>query len=272
LSAVTGDVGKNLNTGNNKRITWNVLADLEKLTGSRIVFEVRARTPSDLGIEMVFVEGGTFTMGCTGEQSDCEDNEKPTHQVTLSDFCIGKYEVTQKQWREIMGNNPSYFKNCDDCPVENISWDDAQEFIKILNQKTGKTYRLPTEAEWEYAARGGASASSATAKYAGSSNYDEVAWYDINSGSKTHPVGQKKPNELGIYDMSGNVWEWCNDRDGNYSRGSQTNPQGPSSGSLRVLRGGGWAGNARRCRVSNRKYYILDCRFDNRGFRLALVP
>nr|NQU90486.1 formylglycine-generating enzyme family protein [Bacteroidota bacterium] len=225
--------------------------------------------------EMVFVKGGTFTMGCTSEQSDCGDEEKPVHQVTVSDFYIGKYEVTQKQWREVMGasaalSNPSYFKNCDDCPVEQVSWNDVQEFIKKLNQLTGKNYRLPTEAEWEYAARGGVSASSTT--NAGSNNLAEVGWYGDNSGSKTHPVGQKKSNELGIYDMSGNVWEWCSDWNGSYSSSSQTNPKGPSTGSLRVIRGGSWYVSARYCRVALRYFSTPGFRGNYNGFRMVIAP
>jgi formylglycine-generating enzyme required for sulfatase activity len=233
---------------------------------------VNTTTSAD-GIEMVFIKGGTFNMGCTSEQSDCDDDEKPTHQVTVSDFYIGKYEVTQKQWHDVMGSNPSNFSGCDDCPVEKVSWNDVQEFIKKLNQKTGKKYRLPTEAEWEYTARGGVETLHATSQqYAGSNNIDEVAWYTSNSGSKTHPVGQKKPNALGIYDMTGNVWEWCSDWYGNYSGGSQTNPQGATSGSYRVLRGGGWYYVARYCRVSDGISDGPGYRSSCSGFRLALVP
>ncbi|HZK08742.1 MAG TPA: SUMF1/EgtB/PvdO family nonheme iron enzyme [Bacteroidales bacterium] len=242
------------------------------------------------GLEMILVTGGTFTMGCASEQGDCETDEKPTHQVTVSDFYIGKYEVSQEQWREVMGastsfgsahqpalSSPSYFKDCDDCPVEMVSWDDVQEFIKKLNQKTGKEYRLPTEAEWEYASRGGAKSDversrNADFKYAGSNNIDEVAWYDGNSGSKTHQVGLKKPNELDIHDMSGNVWEWCSDWYGNYSSGSQTNPQGSSSGSYRVLRGGSWSNLAGDCRVPIRIDGTPDGRYHDGGFRLACSP
>jgi formylglycine-generating enzyme required for sulfatase activity len=226
-------------------------------------------TFGNLNLEMVFVKGGTFTMGCTSEQSDCSHNEKPTHQVKVSDFSIGKYEVTQKQWQSIMGNNPSHFKG-DNLPVETVSWDDIQEFIQKLNQKTGKKYRLPTEAEWEYAARGGSTSSPTL--YSGSNNIDEVAWHSGNSGSKTHPVGQKKLNKLGIYDMSGNVWEWCSDWYGDYKSGSQSNPQGPSSGSSRMARGGCWGSDPQYCRVSIR-YNGNSCDRDyDVGFRLVLVP
>lgn len=220
------------------------------------------------GIDMVFVNGGTFTMGATAEQdTDAAIDEEPTHSVKLSDFYIGKYEVTQAQWRAVMGTNPSYFKG-DNLPVEWVSWNDIQEFIKKLNAQTGKRFRLPIEAEWEYAARGGSK--SKGYKYCGSNNIDDVAWYRSNSSSKTHPVGQKTPNELGIYDMSGNVGEWCQDLYGYYSSEAQTNPTGPSSGSDRVLRGGGWCNGARFCRVSDRKINFPDYRASNYGFRLVL--
>jgi formylglycine-generating enzyme required for sulfatase activity len=178
-------------------------------------------------IPLVYVAGGTFTTGCTSEQgSDCDDDEKPAHQVTLSGFYIGRYEATQAQWKVVMGSNPSSFKG-DNLPVENVSWDDVQEFIRRLNQKTGRQYRLPAEAEWEYAARGGAQ--SRGYKYSGSHTASEEAWFGDNSGRKTHPAGQKKANELGLYDMSGNVYEWCSDWMGAYSNSSQTNPRGASS-------------------------------------------
>ena len=222
------------------------------------------------GFDMVFVKGGTFTMGATAEQgSDAYDWEKPTHSVTVSDYYIGKYEVTQAQWRAVMGSNPSKFTG-DNNPVEKVSWNDIQEFIKKLNAQTGKRFRLPTEAEWEYAARGGNQ--SKGYKYSGSNNISEVAWYGGNSSSKTHPVGQKAPNELGIYDMTGNVDEWCQDWYGSYSRSSQTNPKGPSSGSSRVLRGGNWDGGARFCCVSNRDFRNPSTRSNHVGFRLVLEP
>lgn len=218
---------------------------------------------------MVYVEGGTFTMGATSEQgSDAESDEKPAHQVTLSSFSIGKYEVTQEEWQAVMGSNPSNFKGSKR-PVENVSWEDCQDFIRKLNQLTGKRFHLPTEAEWEYAARGGNR--SRGYKYAGGDNLGSVAWYDDNSGDETHPVGQKSPNELGLYDMSGNVWEWCQDRFGSYSSSSQTNPTGPNSGSDRVLRGGSWLDYAWFCRSSYRSNFGTPSYRNYRlGLRLAL--
>ena len=218
--------------------------------------------------EMVRVEGGTFTMGATPEQgSYVDDDESPTHQVTLSSYMIGKTEVTQELWEAVMGSNPSHFKGSN-LPVEEVSWEDCQEFITKLNALTGKNFRLPTEAEWEFAARGGNN--SRGYKYSGSNTLSNVAWYDDNSGSQTHPVGTKSPNELGIYDMSGNVWEWCSDWYGNYSSSSQYNPTGSISGSRSVFRGGSWFSNARFCRVSNRDDYYPTYRDNNLGLRLAL--
>jgi len=215
-------------------------------------------------IQMIFIEGGTFTMGCTSEQgNDCFNWEKPAHQVTVNGFYIGKYEVTQAQWRAIMGNNSSYFKG-DNLPVEVVSWNDIQEFIRKLNAQTGKQYRLPTEAEWEFAARGGNR--SQGYKYSGSNTVGNVAWYDGNSG-RTHAVGSKSANELGIYDMSGNVWEWCSDWYGDYSSNAQTNPEGPSTGSYRMIRGGSW--NTSPMRVSNRFNSMPGDLCNSLGFRLA---
>ena len=216
---------------------------------------------------MVRVDGGTFTMGATSEQgSEAESDEKPAHQVTLSSFSIGKYEVTQEEWEAVMGSNPSYFKG-KKLPVENVSWDDCQKFIRKLNQLTGKHFRLPTEAEWEYAARGGNK--SRGYKYPGGNDIGSVAWYSGNSGSMTHDVGQKQANELGLYDLSGNVWEWCQDWYGDYSSSSQTNPTGSSSGSYRVYRGGSWIDDAGYCRVSNRSGGTPVYRGNGLGLRLA---
>jgi len=207
-------------------------------------------------------------MGCTSEQNDCFDNEKPVHTVTVSSFYIGKYEVTQKQWKAVMGNNPSHFKG-DNLPVESVNWYDIQEFLKRLNAATGQHYRLPTEAEWEYAARGGVK--SKGYKYAGSNNIDEVAWYRKNSGHKTHPTGTKQPNELGLYDMSGNVLEWCSDWYGEnyYSISPQSNPQGTLDGTYRIMRGGSWGFDAFYCRVAYRHEYNPGITDDNVGFRIV---
>ena len=244
--------------------------------------------------EMVKVEGGTFTMGATAEQgSDYDSDELPTHQVTLSDYYIGKYEVTQQLWEYVMsysgtcadgssmsayasdvwlGSDPSSSYGVGDYyPAYYVSYYDIVDiFLPRLNKITGRTYRLPTEAEWEFAARGGKQ--SKGYKYSGSDNIGVVAWYTGNSGGKTHQVGTKEPNELGIYDMSGNVWEWCGDWYGSYSSSAQTNPTGPSSGSDRVLRGGSWYSNASYCRVSFRNYYNPSSRYNRCGFRVVLVP
>ena len=225
------------------------------------------------GVEfkMIKVEGGTFSMGATSEQgSDAEGDEKPIHSVTLSDYHIGETEVTQELWQAVMGSNPSWFKGDNQRPVESVSWKACQKFIKKLNRLTGKEFRLPTEAEWEYAARGGKYSKDYVYKYSGSNDADEVAWYGSNSGGKTHSVKTKKANELGLYDMSGNVREWCNDWYGDYQRYSQTNPTGPSEGEYRVLRGGGWIDGGRRVRVSYRGYRTPGYRDDYNGLRLAL--
>jgi formylglycine-generating enzyme required for sulfatase activity len=201
---------------------------------------------------------------------DCWEWEKPSHQVNVGDFKIGKYPVTQAQWAAVMGSNPASFAEVTSRPVENVSWNDVQTFIANLNHITGKEYRLPTEAEWEYAARGGDG--SINDKYAGGGVIDTVAWYWDNSSNGTQSAGSKAPNELGIYDMSGNVWEWVNDWYGSYTASAKDNPKGPANGTNRVVRGGSWNNAARSCRVSgrdssppgNRNYYT--------GFRLALTP
>ncbi len=263
---------------NNKVLIFSVIGGVALILILLFVFnpfgtvlQSTSDAKSSLDIEMVEVAGGTFTMGCTPEMgADCFDNEKPAHQVTLSDYNIGKYEVTQAQWKAIMGNNPSHFSGCDKCPVENVSWNDIQDFISRLNANTGKSYRLPTEAEWEFAARGGKNSNNR--KYSGSNILDEVAWYDGTSGSKTHEVGTKAANELGIFDMSGNVWEWCQDCYGDYDASSKTNPKGAPSGSNRVLRGGGWYNNPQYCRVSSRGSGDPGGRDYFNGFRLVLAP
>lgn len=228
------------------------------------IVEVALAQKSLLKHEMVYVEGGTFQMGSDSGESD----EKPVHSVTLSAFNIGKYEVTQAQWTAVMGNNPSSFSGCENCPVENVSWYDVQDFIRKLNAQTGKNYRLPTEAEWEYAARGGKQSRGYT--YSGSNDLGSLAWNTDNSSSKTHAVGGKLANELDIYDMSGNVWEWCSDWYGAYNSYSETNPTGASSGQPRVLRGGSWNGSANYCRPAFRFWNNPDEWDYDYGFRLVL--
>mgnify|MGYP003298738549 CR=1 FL=1 len=228
-----------------------------------------------VSFNMIMVKGGTFKMGAQSnkknsdnynKEADC--SESPVHSVNLRDYYIGETLVTQELWTAVMGKNPSSFEYNPQKPVENVSWKDCQSFIKRLNELTGKNFRLPTEAEWEYAARGGNK--SKGYKYSGGNDINEVAWYDGNSNSQTHDVKTKSPNELGIYDMSGNVLEWCEDWFGYYSSSSQTNPKGPSSGFYRVLRGGSWNDGARYCRVSNRSNRNPGYGYRYSGFRLAL--
>ena len=221
-----------------------------------------------ISIEMVKVEAGSFNMGATPEMQAPYEVEKPVHRVTLTNnYYIGKYEVTQALWQAVMGSNPSYFKG-DDLPVEQVSWNDCQDFISKLNAMTGKRFRLPSEAEWEYAARGGKK--SRGYQYSGSNTLGDVAWYEGNSGSKTHAVGTKQPNELGIYDMTGNVYEWCQDWYGSYSSSPQTNPIGAVSGSSRVDRGGSWFFTAKHCRSSYRFNLTPGYRLNFLGLRLVL--
>jgi formylglycine-generating enzyme required for sulfatase activity len=258
------------NRQDNKQIATNNPTSMPKvrMDGDDIVFTVDGQ---EYRYRMVYVDGETYTMGCTGEQVNyCyDDYEKPAHSVKVSSFRIGETEVTQALWQAVMGNNPSYFKG-QNRPVEKVSWDDCKEFIRKLNALTGQSFRLPKEAEWKYAAKGGSKSRGYT--YSGCNSEDDLelyAWYDKNayycgssSGNSSHPdygthnVKTKRSNELGIYDMSGNVWEWCEDL---YS----------SSGSDRVLRGGGWRSNARGCRVSRRYYDDPSYRYSFRGFRIA---
>ena len=241
-----------------------LLGDEDENLGTNQTFNVNG-----VSFTMIAVEGGTFQMGATSEQgSDAYSGESPIHSVTLSSYYIGETEVTQELWESVMGNNPSYYSGYPQRPVESVSWNDCQEFITKLNNLTGKNFRLPTEAEWEYAARGGNK--SKGYKYSGSNTIGDVAWYDGNSSSRTHDVKTKQVNELGIYDMSGNVWEWCQDWYGSYSSGSQTNPTGPTSGTFRVFRGGCWDCSAKYCRVSYRDDFNPDYKFDYLGLRLCL--
>ena len=225
-------------------------------------------TVNGVSFDMARVEAGTFTMGATSEQQNPDSDEKPAHQVTLTNnYYLGKTEVTQALWKAVMGSNPSNFKG-DNKPVEQVSWNDCQTFISKLNAATGKNFRLPTEAEWEFAARGGNN--SRHYQYSGSNNLLDVAWYIDNSSNTTHDVASKQANELGLYDMSGNVWEWCSDWYGSYSSNHQYDPAGPTSGSSRVLRGGSWHIIARCCRSSYRSGSNPDDGSDDSGLRLAL--
>lgn len=218
---------------------------------------------------MVYIEGGTFLMGAgPDEDSEYRDFEKPQHEVQVDGFMFGRTPVTQEQWEAVMGNNPSCFKGSK-LPVEQVSWVDCHRFIEKLNALTGKQFRLPSEAEWEFAARGGTKYQGY--KYAGSDAYDDVAWYKDNSDSKTHIVATKRPNVLGLYDMSGNVWEWCQDWKGVYPPGKTVNPKGPNSGSYRIFRGGSWCSTDMDCRLSRRNAYAPTFTSNYLGFRLALT-
>ena len=230
-------------------------------------FENQTFTAGGVSFTMVAVEGGTFTMGVPNDDTEADDDEMPQHAVTLSDFYIGETEVTQALWKAVMGSNPSHFVG-DKLPVEKVSWDDCQAFITKLNAMTGQIFRLSTEAEWEFAARGGNK--SQGCQYSGSNDIALVAWYKDNSGNTTHEVGTKTANELGIFDMTGNVYEWCQDRYGDYSSEAQTNPTGPETGSKRVTRGGCWFNSPRWCRVSNRVDHETWASGYLIGFRLAM--
>lgn len=233
-----------------------------------------------INMKMVYVQGGSYNMGCTGEQgSECDSDEQTVRYVTVSDFYIGQFEITQAQWQAVMGTSvyqqqskageSSTYGTGNDYPMYCVSWEEAKEFCRRLSQQTGKTYRLPTEAEWEYAARGGKKTQNT--KYAGGYSLDYVGWYGSNSGGKTHPVGTKAANELGLYDMSGNVCEWCEDWYGDYRSYDTDNPKGASSGSSRVIRGGSW-NNTELCRVSSRSNFGPGYRYYGSGFRVVCLP
>ena len=246
---------------------------------SCILFGAHGNCQDDMNIQMVFVKGGSFFMGCDDHHIlDNEyNNERPVHRVNVSSFSIGKFEVTLAQWRNLMGIKPPAYtgvdyenKDCDNCPVVKISWDDVQEFIKRLNAKTGKHYRLPTETEWEFAARGGKY--SKGFQYSGSDKITDVAWYGKDKGA-AHPVGKKEANELSIYDMTGNAMEWCQDWYGeDYYKKSidEVNPKGPEKGDQRIARGGSYFDDDVICRNVYRSRFAPDTRQWNLGFRLAL--
>lgn len=231
--------------------------------------ELKKSLLASLKQQMVHIEGGAFRMGCTEEQGTCGADEKPVHRVRVRRFALSKYEVTQALWEVVMGENPSRFENCALCPVENVSWEDIQTFLKKLNSLTGERYRLPTEAEWEYAARGGQQ--SRGYQYAGSNEPDSVAWYRKNSGDRLHPVGEKQPNELGLYDMSGNVLEWVEDCWNESYSGAPSDGRAWQSGdcALRVLRGGSWSSDPQDLRSASASGMFTDIRSGNFGFRVA---
>ena len=225
---------------------------------------------SGVKLEMIAIPGGSFLMG----SEDFDDTNKSVHPVTLSPFHIGKFQVTQAQWQAVMKTNPSHFKG-DNLPVENVSWNEAVSFCEKLSKQTGQTYRLPTEAEWEYACLAGS-----TGKYCFGDDealLKDYAWYNKNSGDKTHPVGEKLPNNWGLYDMHGNVWEWCSDWYGkNYyaelaKQGEAVNPQGPADGDYRVLRGGSWFFSRMFARAVCRNYVLAAVRISNIGFRVVVA-
>ncbi len=252
--------------------------------GSNFLFikNIDASSPlQKLEADMVRISGGTFIMGSLYKMGKGFNDPKPPHEVRIQDFFIGKYEVTQAQWRAVMGSDSPMLhnKNCDECPVEGVSWEDTQDFIDKLNALTNKRYRLPTEAEWEYAARGGNQSQGYL--YSGNNNLFRVAWYGHNYeqndmyGTKktTHPVGQKKPNELGLYDMSGNVWEWVEDCWHNDYIGAPVDGSAWIDGAVeiaRVYRGGGWAHSAEACISTTRNLGFVTYKSDYLGFRLAL--
>ena len=252
-------------TSSTSSSTANTLSSSgSSLSGNALTIPVK----NGISIEMVKVEAGSFDMGATPEMQNPDEDEKPVHRVTLTNnYYIGKYEVTQALWKIVMGSNPSNSKG-DNLPVENVSWNNCQKFISKLNKLTGKSFRLPTEAEWEFAARGGNK--SRGYQYSGSNTLGDVAWYEGNSGSKTHAVGTKQPNELGAFDMTGNVWEWCQDWHGRYSSSPQANPTGAVSGSCRVYRGGSLCYPAGYCRCSCRFDGTPDFRNGDLGLRLVL--
>ncbi len=221
-----------------------------------------------IGGQMVSVPEGSFRMGCTPEQESCEPDESPVREVMVGSFQISSFEVTQKLWQSVMGENPSAFGDCPQCPVETVSWDDIQLFLGKLNAG-GESYRLPTEAEWEYAFRGGPL--SGNYQYAGSNDPADSAWYFRNSGNRTHAVGRKKANELGLFDMSGNVREWVQDCYRNsYADGPEDGrAAGEDDCADRVIRGGSWYGKWNYLRAANRFWYSTYFRNNNLGFRLA---
>ena len=284
----------NLDDNGMEKACAEVVADLLGTTSGGSYTSTRPSTPGGrvqrgqdftetafgINMKMIYVEGGTFTMGCTSDQGgECDNDESPNRQTTVGSYYIGMLEVTQSQWEKVMGTSiyqqkakagaSNTYGTGADYPMYYVSWEEAKEFCARLSRQTGRSYSLPTEAEWEYAARGGNKHEGT--KYSGGWSIDDVAWYSGNSNSSTHPCGTKRSNALGIYDMSGNVWEWCEDWYGKqYLQYDNNNPKGASTGSYRVVRGGSWNFNARICRVANRSNGSPDDRSSDIGFRVVL--
>ena len=277
IQNLSGDVGPNISAGEGKRIMAFDMPEIRGLDTTEFHFIVEVDDGSvniyinDMVVKMLPVEGGAFVMGHNkkdGTYYHCESSE-PAHRVTVGDFYLGQFEVTQKLWMQVMEGNPSKWQDNDSLPVESVSWNDAQVFIARLSQMTGYRFRLPTEAEWEYAARGGKKSKGYT--YPGTTrNLQDYAWLGVNSGNRSHPVGRKLPNELGLFDMGGNVWEWCSDWASDYTTAEQVNPQGPKSGENKIARGGCMISPAWGCSVSDRCWYLPDHGYGFYGFRLAL--
>ena len=277
LEGLSGAVGKDVKPGDSLVITAVRLREIQGEGDSSLRFMVEVDDGSllieldSLSFRMMPVEGGSFTMGCTRRNGEVNTyiDELPTHKVTVNSFYLGRHEVTQALWKAVMGENPSKWTGNDSLPVEQVSWNDAQIFIARLSQITGLRFRLPTEAEWEFAARGG-NLSHGTVYPGTASMLFETCWYGGNSGGHSHPVGQLKPNELGLYDMGGNVLEWCSDWMTAYSPGPQSSPQGPKHGENRILRGGCFNSPTWGCSVWERSWYLPDFRYSWQGLRLAL--
>ena len=288
LAGLTGAVGKDVKPGDSLEITAVRLKEIQGESDSTLRFMVEVDdgsllieldgdgsggTPASprVSFRMMPVEGGSFIMGCTRPKGEVNTfiDELPTHKVTVNSFYMGRYEVTQELWKAVMGENPSKWTGNDSLPVEQVSWNDVQIFIARLSQITGRRFRLPTEAEWEFAARGGNRSRGCV--YPGTATMVfETCWYGGNSDGHSHPVGRLKPNELGIYDMGGNVLEWCSDWMTAYSEGPQSSPQGPKQGENRILRGGCFNSPTWGCSVWERSWYLPDFRYPWQGFRLVL--
>ncbi|MDY5969565.1 MAG: SUMF1/EgtB/PvdO family nonheme iron enzyme [Bacteroidales bacterium] len=285
----SGDAGKDVAPGKEKKIMLYDLPELQAVpfvldtllgiseNDTMIRFRVEVDDGSvDIGVgevtfRMMQVDGGTFMMGDTrpGALKHTYEASKPVHQVTVDTFYMSQFEVTQRLWMAVMDSNPSLSKSNDSLPVEQVSYNDAQVFIARLSQITGYRFRMPTEAEWEYAARGGRKSKGYV--FPGcDGNPGAVAWYGMNSNNHTHPVGRLKPNEVGLYDMAGNVWEWCSDWYGPYTEEPQVNPRGPRSGENRILRGGCMNSPSWGCAVSDRSWYLPDHGYGFHGLRLVL--